>query len=204
MLKRLSGALFALTAIGLFLGAPAIAGPGATHVVCDSGCSGGAGGTVNQGTPNAGGATNSWPVQGAGMAGTPAGGVVSVQGVSSGVSVSTTSVPSSSSTAGIAPVATSALASNQVAKGSAGNLYGFSGNSTAAGYWMVFNLTSAPSDGAVTPVYCYAYPVANQPFGASWGNYPAVMSTGITIVFSTTGCFTKTASATAFISSQVQ
>jgi hypothetical protein len=48
---------------------------------------GGSGSTVtaNQGTPNAGGATNSWPVQGAGVAGTPAGGVVSIQGVSGGV-----------------------------------------------------------------------------------------------------------------------
>lgn len=53
---------------------------------------GGGGGSVtaNQGTPNAGGATNSWPVQGAGTAGTPAGGVVSVQGVSGGTAVPVT------------------------------------------------------------------------------------------------------------------
>lgn len=46
--------------------------------------------TANQGTPNAGGATSSWPVQGAGVAGTPAGGVVSVQGVASGTTLPVT------------------------------------------------------------------------------------------------------------------
>jgi hypothetical protein len=53
---------------------------------------GGAGGTVtaNQGAPNVGGATNAWPVQGAGTAGTPAGGVVSVQGVTSGTTIPVT------------------------------------------------------------------------------------------------------------------
>lgn len=56
---------------------------------------GGGGGavTANQGTPNAGGATNSWPVQGAGTAGTPAGGVVSIQGVSSGTTIPVTMTP---------------------------------------------------------------------------------------------------------------
>jgi hypothetical protein len=56
---------------------------------------GGGGGSVtaNQGTPNAGGATNSWPVQGAGTAGTPAGGVVSIQGVASGTTIPTTTSP---------------------------------------------------------------------------------------------------------------
>ena len=43
--------------------------------------------TANQGTPNAGGATNSWFIQGAGVAGTPAGGVASVQGVAGGTAL---------------------------------------------------------------------------------------------------------------------
>lgn len=60
-----------------------------TGKVCDTGGGGGGGSTTaNQGTPNAGGATNSWPVQGAGTAGTPAGGVVSIQGVASGTPLS--------------------------------------------------------------------------------------------------------------------
>lgn len=63
---------------------------GGNQCINDAGGGGGAV-TANQGTPNAGGAMNSWPVQGAGTAGTPAGGVVSVQGVSSGTAVSTTS-----------------------------------------------------------------------------------------------------------------
>lgn len=66
-----------------------------TGKLCDSGGGGGGTVTANQGTPNAGGATNSWPVQGAGAAGTPAGGVVSVQGVASGtvVPISAGSLP---------------------------------------------------------------------------------------------------------------
>lgn len=66
---------------------------------------GGGGGTVtaNQGTPNAGGAADSWPVQGAGIAGTPAGGVASVQGVSGGtalpVSAASLPLPSGAATA---------------------------------------------------------------------------------------------------------
>lgn len=111
---------------------------------------------------------------------------------------STIDTPSGAAASGLAPVATSAVGSNTVVKASAGTLYGFSGNSTVNGFFMVFNATSAPVDGAVTPTKCYPY-VANTPFGASF--YPPVyLSTGITIVFSTTGCFTKTASATAFIS----
>lgn len=72
--------------------------------------SGGGGETVtaNQGTPNAGGATNSWPIQGAGVSGTPAGGVVSIQGVAGGVAqpISATSLPLPTG------AATSALQSN--------------------------------------------------------------------------------------------
>lgn len=110
----------------------------------------------------------------------------------------TIDTPSGAAASGLAPVATSAVGSNTVVKASAGTLYGFSGNSTVNGFFMLFNATSAPVDGAVTPVKCYPY-VANTPFAA--GFYPPLfLSTGITVVFSTTGCFTKTASATAFIS----
>ena len=77
-------------------------------------------------------------------------------------------------------------------------------NSTTAGYLMVFNSTTIPADGAVTPIHCI-------PIGASsyqWINFapmpPEWYSAGISIAFSTTGCFTKTVSAALFMRGLVQ
>lgn len=114
-------------------------------------------------------------------------------------------LPSAAASAGITPVVTSAVANNLVLKAGAGNLYGFQVTSGAsAGYVMVFNATSAPADGAVTPIKCMAL-AANSTIGVDYrSGPPPVFSTGITVVFSTTGCFTKTASATAFISGEAK
>lgn len=100
--------------------------------------------------------------------------------------------------------ATGALASSKVLKASSGNLYSFdvSADSTlsaAAWYIFVFDATSAPADGAVTPAKCYAVPSGTTNVSAAFPN-PAAFGTGIVISVSTTGCFTKTASAHAFIS----
>lgn len=76
-------------------------------------------------------------------------------------------------------------------------------NGATAGYVLVFNATSAPADGAVTPVYCWAMPATNSTIGVDFTT-PARFTTGITVVYSTTGCFTKTASATAFFSAEVK
>ena len=93
---------------------------------------------------------------------------------------------------------------SHVLKSSQGYLNGFSATSGAsAGYVLIFDATSAPADGTVTPKFCYYVP-ANNTTGASWISYPAPFSNGIVIVFSTTGCFTKTISNTAFFSAQVQ
>ena len=103
----------------------------------------------------------------------------------------------------VAPTASAAAASSLILKASAGDLFGFSATSGAsAGFVMVFDAASAPADGAVTPKYCYALP-AGQTVGASYSP-PASFSTGITLVFSTTGCFSKTASATTMFSGQVR
>lgn len=108
------------------------------------------------------------------------------------------------STSAVTPITSSALAANQVIKASPGSLYSFSVSAdptlSAAAWWvMIYNATSAPSDGAVTPVKCYAMPLGATTLGASF-NSPVAFSTGITIGVSTTGCFTKTASTHAFIS----
>ena len=73
-----------------------------------------------------------------------------------------------------------------------------------AGFLMVFDAASAPSDGAVTPKACIAVPI-NSTVGIAVGQWPTVpYQTGVVLVFSTTGCFTKTANTTAFLSGRVQ
>lgn len=113
--------------------------------------------------------------------------------------------PSSASSAGITPVVSTAVESNHILKGSAGNLYGvYITTGATPGFMMVFNATTAPADGAVTPNQCIVAP-ANSTTGLTFNSGPpSVFSTGITAVFSSTGCFTKTASATAFFNGRVQ
>lgn len=65
------------------------------------------------------------------------------------------------------------------------------------GYALSFNATSAPADGAVTPIDCVVLP-ANSTVSLSYAGTADVFNVGLTLVFSTTGCFTKTVSATAF------
>lgn len=106
----------------------------------------------------------------------------------------------------VTPVVTSALAANLVVKASAGSLHSFdvSADSTlsAAPWWvMIYNLTSAPSDGAVTPTKCYALPSGATSIGGAFVA-PVTFTTGIVIGVSTTGCFSKTASTHAFISAE--
>lgn len=116
-----------------------------------------------------------------------------------------TVTPSAAAGAGIAPAPSApALATSQVIKSGAGNLYSFevSADSTlsAAAWWiMIFDATADPGNGAVTPRKCFG-----QVSGATSAAYafstPIAFTTGITIVVSTTGCYTETQSAHAFIS----
>lgn len=76
-----------------------------------------------------------------------------------------------------------------------------------SGYVMLFDAIAAPADGAVAPKWCQ-YVTSDGTSGGlnhSWAPGPPLQfSTGIVVVFSTTGPFTKTASATAFFSAQIQ
>lgn len=74
---------------------------------------------------------------------------------------------------------------------------GYVTTGAVAGFLMTFNATSAPADGAVTPRECIAVP-AGVTVGLDFGEQSEPYPTGLTVVFSSTGCFTKTASATAF------
>jgi hypothetical protein len=73
----------------------------------------------------------------------------------------------------------------------------------SAGYLMTINATTTPIDGAVAPVECVPV-AANSVVGLDFGDTSDVYNIGLSVVFSTTGCFTKTASATAFFKARVQ
>ena len=108
--------------------------------------------------------------------------------------------PTTTAGAGIAPVVTSALATGQVIKASAGNLYRLNGAATTvAGYFLVHNTTAVPAAGSVTPVK--AYPVAiGQAIEVDF-NPPLRLGTGISVSFSSAATpYTQTDSATALIS----
>lgn len=123
-------------------------------------------------------------------------------------SVTASFTPSSSSSIGITPVVSTAAEASHVLKASPGNVYSAYANnfSATAGWLVLINATSAPADGAITPLACALL----SPNGVSSINYapgpPGVFSVGITaVVTSATTCFTKTTGIiTAFISGSVQ
>lgn len=103
------------------------------------------------------------------------------------------------------PVVSTAAEGSHILKASPGCLLAaYATPGATAGYLMIFNSTTVPVDGAVTPVECIQVQ-ANTTIAASWAPQPPEwFSTGMVAVFSTTGCFTKTISATAFIHALVQ
>lgn len=104
----------------------------------------------------------------------------------------------------IISVQSSVAEGSHILKTSQGYLNGFDVTSGAsAGYVLFFDSVTAPADGTVTPKLCFALP-ATSTTGASWLDYPVPFSTGIVVVFSTTGCFTKAISNTAFFTAQIQ
>lgn len=131
----------------------------------------------------------------------------SVEGATGGAGLGVTAVsmvPNSSANVGITPIVSSAAEGSRVFKGSAGNLYSVNVTAGAtSGYLMMFNATSAPADGAVTPLLCRAV-AANSSVEVDHSIVPDIYSTGITAVFSSTGCFTKTVSATAMFEGRIK
>lgn len=94
----------------------------------------------------------------------------------------------------------SSAGSSLVLKGSAGTLYDISVSIGAtSGYFLLFDATSLPGNGAINPAFCQ-YVQSNGTVGGSSFAWPSPMTflTGVTAGFSTTGCATLTASATAF------
>jgi hypothetical protein len=101
------------------------------------------------------------------------------------------------------------LCANLVVKASAGTLFTFnvSADSTlsSAAWWiMIYDATSAPGDGSVTPAKCYALPSGATSLNGAFTSGGEAYATGVVIGVSTTGCFTKTASTHAFIGAGYQ
>lgn len=96
---------------------------------------------------------------------------------------------------GITVVASAAAEACHVLKAGPGELYGVSGYAGAASFIMVFDATSAPGDGAVTPKV-WQYVGAAGPWSIYYGNNPGDFATGITVCASSTGPLTKTAIST--------
>lgn len=127
-------------------------------------------------------------------------GKVGIDQTTPGTTNAVVAIPASVSGTGTAPVVSGAAEGTHVLKASAGNLYNLTVTIGAtSGYVMVFNATSAPADGAVTPVWCAAVNSngTNGSISAAWP-MPLYLGTGISVAFSTTGCFTKTASNASF------
>lgn len=112
-------------------------------------------------------------------------------------------VPNASANVAITPVVSTTLESGHVLKVGAGNLYRVEVTSTVAGYLMVFSTPTVPADGAVTPLLCRAVG-ANVSTEVDHSTAPDRYASGISVAFSTTGCFTKTASATAMFEGSVE
>lgn len=123
----------------------------------------------------------------------------------SGLGVAAVAVaPTSAAGQAIVPSASTVVEGNRVLKASAGNLYRLIVNTGATAGWVgVSNTTTNPADGAVTPLICRQV-AANSTLTVDYAQLPARFSTGISAWFSTTGCFTKTQSATATFEGFVQ
>ena len=103
------------------------------------------------------------------------------------------------------PVVSAAAEGSHILKASPGCLIStYVTPSSTAGYLMLFNSTTVPADGAVTPVECIQIASSVTNF-LNWAPLPPEwFSIGIVAVFSTTGCFTKTVGSGIFFHGIVQ
>lgn len=110
---------------------------------------------------------------------------------------------SPATTNGNTTVASAVVTAGQQLKTGVTLLFGLNVTSGAsAGYVLVTNTGSVPADGAVTPIRCYAL-AANTSGEWQYSN-PIYANLGISVSFSTTGCFTRSGSATAQIAGEVR
>ena len=96
------------------------------------------------------------------------------------------------------------LCTSLVVKAATGTLQSFAVSADAtlqgAAWWLlVYDATTKPTDGTVTPAKCYAYPTGTASAGGTLTESGVTFATGITMAVSTTGCFTSTSSTHAFL-----
>lgn len=97
-----------------------------------------------------------------------------------------------------------AVSAGLVVRAGSGYLSGANVTSGAtAGYVMVIDSATIPADGAVTPIRCVPL-AANTGIDFDWRAAPLRFERGAVVLFSSTGCYAKTASATAFIAGDVR
>lgn len=118
-------------------------------------------------------------------------------------------VPSVGSGVGIAPVASAAVESSHILKSTPGNLYSMAvsfGTCASTPCWiLLLDSATVPADGTVAPVKWFQVATANTTTVVSWLSGPPVkFANGIVAVCSTTGPFTKTATAQCGFSAEVQ
>jgi hypothetical protein len=101
-------------------------------------------------------------------------------------------------TSDVIPAEAAAAAGSLVVKAAPCDLYDVNAVAGAsAGFVMLFDAVAAPADGTVTPVR--VWPLAANAGLQVGFHKPLQMKVGCVLVFSTTGPFTKTVSATAFL-----
>lgn len=100
--------------------------------------------------------------------------------------------------------ANNVVSSGMVLKTGTTNLAGLNVvTGASAGYVMLFDAATVPADGAVTPLRCMPV-AANTGIDLNFRAAPLRFDVGAVVVFSTTGCYSKTASATAFLAGDIQ
>lgn len=103
----------------------------------------------------------------------------------------------------MALASTTTIENGHVFKATGGYLYSLSvTTSGTAGYAMVFDSPTVPSNGAVNPIACYTVGTTS-PLLVKY-DYPIAYTTGLSVAYSSTSCNTLTLSATAFMSAQVR
>lgn len=103
------------------------------------------------------------------------------------------------------PIVSTAVEASHVLKATPGCLIAvYVTPQTTAGFLLVFNSATVPADGAVTPQDCIQVPASITNY-LNWAPQPPEwFSVGISVAFSTTGCFTKTGNASGFFHGLVQ
>lgn len=118
-------------------------------------------------------------------------------------------VPTGTSGNALTSTSCGSAVSSCVLKASAGNLYGAYAECTSACWLMVFNSTSAPSNGATTTgnasgnlVECIDVSAGSSK-SLTYPIFPRAFSVGITVAISSTACATLTLSTVGFVSGGV-